>query len=99
VVVPPASQSFVHRAILFNAAGSYTYLDNRPTNGQPDAVLSVAQDWNLGGGRGVHNNHPIDTFYDATAQEWAIYNRDGASMPGGAVFNVAVSARASASAR
>jgi hypothetical protein len=99
VVVPPASQSFVHRASLLNAVGSYTYLDNRPTNGQPDAVLSVTQNWNPGDGRSVHNNHPIDTLYDATRREWAIYNRDGAPMPEGAAFNVAASARASASAR
>ena len=79
--------------------GSYTYLDNRPTNGQPDVVLSVTQNSNLGNGRDLHNNHPIDTLYDATAQEWAIYNRDGAPMPKGAAFNVAASARASASAR
>ena len=94
MVVPPASQSFIHRASLLNAVGSYTYLDNRPTNGQPDAVLSVTQNWNPGGGRGVYNNHPVGTVYDAQVKKWAVYNRDGASIPKGAAFNIAVSAGA-----
>ncbi len=99
VEIPSPSASFVHEARLLNTAGNYTYLDNRLTNGQPDAVLSVTQNWNPGGGRGVYNDHPVATIYDAKVEKWAIYNRDGASIREGAAFNVAVSARASASAR
>lgn len=94
VVVPPASTKFIHRADLLNTAGYYTYLDDRLTNGQPDAELTVTQNWNPGGGRGVYNNHPIGTQYDAKLQKWAVYNRDGASIPRGAAFNIAVSAGA-----
>ena len=94
VVVPRASAKFVHRANLVNTAGNYTYLDDRLTNGEPDAVLSVTQNWNPGGGRGVYNDHPVDTVYDAQVERWAIYNRDNASIPNGAAFNVAVSAGA-----
>ena len=94
VVVPRANVKFVHRARLVNTAGNYTYLDDRLTNGEPDAVLSVTQNWNPGGGRGVYNDHPVDTVYDAQVERWAIYNRDNVSIPKGAAFNVAVSAGA-----
>ena len=94
VEVPKASASFVHHAGLSNTAGNYTYLDDPLTNGEPDAVLSVTQNWNPGGGGGVYNNHPVGTVYDAKLKEWAVYNRDGASMPKGAAFNIAVSAGA-----
>ena len=92
VVVPQPSARFVHRALLLNTAGNHTYLDNRLTNGEPTADLSVTQNWNPGGGRGVYNNHPIKVVYDANLNQWAIVNGDGASMPKGAAFNVAVSA-------
>jgi hypothetical protein len=92
VVVPQASEKFVHEADLLNTAGNYTYLDDPLTNGEPDAALSVTQNWNPGGGRGVYNDHPIDTLYDPKLEQWAVYNRDGASMPEGAAFNISVSA-------
>jgi len=59
VEVPQASAKFVHYAGLVNTAGNYTYLDNQVTNGEPDAVLSVTQNWSPGGGRGVYSNHPV----------------------------------------
>jgi hypothetical protein len=92
VVVPQASEKFLHEADLLNTAGNYTYLDDRLTNGEPDAVVSVTQNWNPGGGRGVYNDHPIDTLYDPKLEQWAVYNRDGASIPEGAAFNISVSA-------
>ena len=92
MVVPQKSASFVHHTRLLNTAGNYTYIDNRLTNGEPDAVLSVTQNWNPGGGRGVYNNYPIDVVYDKDVEKRAIYNQDGAPMPYGAAFNVAVSA-------
>jgi hypothetical protein len=91
VVVPQKSEKFLHEADLLNTAGNYTYLDDPLTNGEPDAVVSVTQNWNPGGGRGVYNDHPVDTMYDSTLEQWAVYNRDGASMPEGAAFNIAVS--------
>ena len=92
VEVPQASETFVHHAELLNTVGNYTYLDDRLTNGEPDAVLSVTQNWNPGGGRGVYNDHPVVAVYDAQVEQWAVYNRDGASIPKGAAFNIAVSA-------
>ena len=91
VEVPQASETFVHHADRLNTARNYTYLDNPLTNGEPDALLSVTQNWNPGGGRGVYNNHPVGTVYDAKLEKWAILNRDGAPMPRGAAFNIAAS--------
>ena len=91
VIIPPASETFVHHAKLDNTAGNSTYLNNPLTVGEPDAFLRVTQTWNPGGGRGVYNDHPIDVVYDADIRKWAIYNRDGAPMPDGAAFNIAVS--------
>ena len=92
VVVPPASESFVHYATFDNTVGNSTYLNSPLTNGKPGAVLSVTPNWNPGGGRGYYNNHPIDVVYDIDLERWAIYNQDGAPVPFGAAFNVAVSA-------
>jgi hypothetical protein len=91
VIIPQASETFVHYARLGNTVGNSTYLNNPLTNGEPDALLTVTQNWNPGGGRGVYNDHPIDVLYKADIRKWAIYNRDGAPMPDGAAFNIAVS--------
>jgi hypothetical protein len=99
VEVPQASATFVHRSGPLNTAGNYTYLDNQLTNGEPDAVLSVTQNWNPGGGGGVYNDHPVGVVYDAKLKKWAVYNLDGTPLPKGAAFNIAVSAGANESAR
>ena len=99
VVVPQASAKFVHQADPASTDDNYTYLDNRLTNGKPDAVLTVTQNWNPGGSGGVYNDHPVGTVYDAKVKKWAVYNRDGASMPSGAAFNIAVSAGSDGSSR
>ena len=91
VIIPPASETFVHHAKLDNTVGNRTYLDDPLTVGEPDALLTVTQNWNPGGGRGVYNDHPIDVLYDADIRKWAIYNGDGASIPDGAAFNIAAS--------
>jgi len=94
VVVPPASERFVHRAGLLNTVGNATYLDNPLTNGEPDAALSITQNWNPGGGGGVDNDHPVGVLYDEDAGQWLVYNNDDARMPDGAAFNIAVSGAA-----
>ncbi len=88
VVVPNASTQFVHYARRSNTTGHHTYLDNKLTNRHPDATLSVTQNWNPGGGRGVYNDHPVGIQYNAKLKEWVIYNQDGAPMPEGAAFNI-----------
>ena len=82
--------AFVHRATPENVSDNSTYVDDPRTNGHPDAVLSVTQNWNPGGG-GTYNDHPVGVWYDAGAGKWAIFNQDRAAMPEGAAFNVVVS--------
>jgi hypothetical protein len=91
LVVPLASESFVHRADPGNTFGNTTYLQDSLTDGRPGAVVSVTQNWNPGGGPGVYNDHPVGVFYDKKAQQWAVYNLDGSPIPDGAAFNIAVS--------
>jgi hypothetical protein len=91
VIIPQASETLVHYAKRDNTVGNRTYLNNPLIVGEPDALLTVTQNWNPGGGRGVYNDHPIDVLYEADIRKWAIYNRDGAPMPDGAAFNIALS--------
>jgi hypothetical protein len=91
VVVPPADRGFVHRAAQENTVGNATYLDDPLTNGEPDAEVSVTQNWNPGGGNGVYNDHPVGVLYDEDVGKWLVYNEDDSRMPEGAAFNVAVS--------
>jgi hypothetical protein len=90
VALPQASEGFVHRAEPTNTVGNSTYLDDPLTNGKPDAVVSVTQNWNPGGGGGVYNDHPVGVMYDEDVEKWAVYNEDDAPMPDGVAFNVAV---------
>jgi hypothetical protein len=90
VIVPPASRSFVHHAGPANTYGNTTYLNNPLTNGHPDAILLVTQNWNPGGGVGVYNDHSVGVLYNEDAKKWALYNQDGAPIPDGAAFNIGV---------
>lgn len=90
VVIPPESDGFVHRAGPANTVGNATYVDDPLLNGEPGATVAFTQNWNPGGGGGTYNDHPVDVFYDEDVQRWALYNRDGAKVPAGAAFNVAV---------
>jgi hypothetical protein len=81
---------FVHRATSENISFNSTFIDNPLTNGNPDVILYVTQNWNPGGSGGTYNNHPIGVWYDNNRKKWAIFNQDRARMPSGAAFNVAV---------
>jgi hypothetical protein len=80
----------VHRATPENLSENSTYLDNPRTNGDPNVVLYVTQNFNPGGEGGTYNEHPIGVWYDDSRQRWAIFNQDREPMPDGAAFNVAV---------
>jgi hypothetical protein len=81
---------FIHRATSENISFNSTYIDNPQTNGTPDAILYVTQNWNPGESVGTYNNHPIGVWYDGDRGRWAIFNQDREAMPNGAAFNVAV---------
>ncbi len=87
---PGGESVFVHRATPQNTSTNSTYLDHPLTNDNPNAVLSVTQNWNPGGGAGTYNDHPVGVWYAPDAQRWAIFNQDRAAMPERAAFNVVV---------
>jgi hypothetical protein len=82
--------AFIHYATSENISENNTYLDNSLTNDNPNVILYVTPNWNPGGSGGTYNNHPIGVWYNSNRQKWAIFNQDGATMPEGAAFNVAV---------
>ena len=90
VHLPPASGGFVHRAAAASIEENSTHVDDPLVNGRPGADVSVTQNWNPGGRGGVYNDHPVGISYDEEAGGWVIQNRDGARMPDGAAFNIAV---------
>jgi hypothetical protein len=57
--------AFVHQATVENTVEDGTYLNDPLTNANPDAVLSVTQNWNPGGAGGTYNDHPVGVRYDA----------------------------------
>lgn len=81
---------FVHNATLENTFANSTYLDHPLTNGNPEAVLSVTQNWNPGGEGGGTNDQPVGVWYDAGVERWAIFNQNLVPMPEGASFHVVV---------
>jgi serine/threonine protein kinase len=85
----PGEAAFVHRAAPENISSNSTYLNNPLANGNPDAFISVTQNWNPGD-NGTYNDHPVGVWYDAGEERWAIFNQDRATMPDGASFNVTV---------
>ena len=88
----PIESIFVHRATPKSISANSTYLNNRLINGNPDAVLSVTQNWNPRGAGGTYNDHSVGVWYDAAAKRWAIFNQDRSAMPEGVAFNVVVAA-------
>jgi len=90
VLIPePGANVFVHE--VTDAGLLWTQIDHPLTNGNPDAMLFVTQNWNPGGGTGVYNAHPIGVSYDpGSAQKWQINVPVIEFLPVGAAFNVLV---------
>lgn len=80
--------AYVHRATTENVSDNSTYLDNPLVNNNPNAIVSVTQNWNPDGGAGTYNNHPVGVWYDSSVKRWAVFNQDRAAMPEGAAFNI-----------
>jgi hypothetical protein len=89
-VLPASAGVFVHKATVANTTNVYsTYIDNPHTNGNPNAIIFVTQNWNPNGViSGTNDDHPIGMFYNGT--KWEIYNQDLVAMPVDTAFNVLV---------
>ncbi len=64
-------------------------IDNPLTNGNPDAMILVTQNFGTGVTNAA-NDHFLGVWYDATSQRWLIFNQDTAPMAAGVMFNVLV---------
>lgn len=77
---PPISpgKHFLHVATAGNSTSNWTTIDNPNTNGNPDAKLFIAHNWN-GSGSGVYNDHVSGLWYDGS--NWTIFNEDAGIVP------------------
>jgi hypothetical protein len=80
--------AFVHTATANNTASATTWINHPATNGDPDAIVLVTQNWNPPGGGSVYNNAPVAVQY--LSGFWFIFNENFSPMPIGASFNVSV---------
>jgi hypothetical protein len=89
LVLVPAFDIFVHTFTTANTYAGYgTNIDSPLTNGHPNAILLVTQNYNPGNVGGSSDDHPIGVL--CTSGKWVIFNQDFVAMPLGASFNVLV---------
>ena len=87
-VLPDDPTVSVHTAVPANTTGAWTSIDHPLTNNNPNAIVSITQNWNPGGVGRVYNDHVVGLLYQNGIARWTIFNQDGAPMPDGASFNV-----------
>jgi len=93
VLVPAVDTSvFVHIARAGSISENYTLIDHPLTNGKPNALVFVTQNWNPSGVGNTYNDHAIGVWYSDLDQKWSVFDQDGAAMPADAAFNVLVAA-------
>lgn len=84
---------FIHQATAGNITCGFsqcTLIDHPLTNGDPNAILIVTQNFSSSVIAGATNNpHPVGVQYLSASSKWVIYNVDLAAMPK-AAFNVLV---------
>ena len=78
----------VHTATTGNISGHITTIDDARIDGNPNALLTVAQNWNPGGVGGTYNRHPVGVYY--FGGKWRIFNQDFGDMPEDASFNILI---------
>jgi len=84
---------YVHYSTASDTAFDFTNLDLpsqyvSQTHGQPNAWVLVTPNWSPGGVFQNPDAHPVGVWYNGGAQDWSIFNDDGAAMPQQAAFNV-----------
>ena len=82
--------AFIQVATAGNISGSVSFINNPICNNDPNAILIVTPNYNVGSG---YWNHPLGVFYEnsgVNAGKWSIVNEDGATMTTGPAFNVLI---------
>ncbi len=83
-ITQTSANVFTHVATAGNTLGNYTTISHTLTNGNPNLLLFVTQNWSVGSH--LFNPAPAGVYY--AGGQWAIRNDDLAAMPEGAGFNV-----------
>ena len=87
-VLPDEPTVAVHTATPANTIGGSTFIDHPLTNNNPNAIVSITQNWNPGGIGGINNDHTVAVWYYDVFERWAVFNQDHTAVPDGASFNV-----------
>jgi hypothetical protein len=82
------SKMFIHTATSDNSSAAATMIDHPDLNGNPNAGIIIAHNWNPGGEGGVYNDHVSGVWYDGA--KWWIFNQDLTNMIMGSKYNVFV---------
>ncbi len=80
-----APRALVHIATSANTSSNCTTINSTLTNGKPDAILQVTQNW---APNRVYNDSPIGVRY--RSGKWCVCNQDLSPVPEWAAFNVKV---------
>jgi hypothetical protein len=80
--------TMVHTATADNISNHISTIDDPRINNNPNALLTVSQNWNPGGVGGTYNPHAFGIYY--FGGYWRIFNQDFADMPENASFNVLI---------
>ena len=83
-----AATTTVHTATIDNISLNYTLIDHPLTNDNPNAFVTITQNWNPGDIEGTYNDHEVGVWYNGS--KWGIFNQDEEAMPENAAFNVSV---------
>lgn len=79
---------YVHTATSENISFAATRLDHPLLNGNPNAIILIAHNWNGMGAPGVYNNHVSGVWYRESDSRWYIFNEDYTEHVVGAKYNV-----------
>ena len=88
----PANKTvFTHTATDANSRGDYTYISHPAIDGDPNAVVLVAESSDRGNAGGASYDHNIGVWYEGVNEKkWAIFNQDRAAIPAGRTFEVII---------
>lgn len=86
VLVASADETTItHLSTPDNISGHITTIDDPRIDNNPNALLTVTQNWTP---LGIYNEHPFGVYY--FGGKWRLFNQDSAAMPEGAAFNILI---------
>jgi hypothetical protein len=74
-----------------NTSGDTTYINNKLSNRNRNALVFVTANWNPhNAAEGIYDTAPLGVWYDSAKKKWGIFNEDGSDMAVGMAFNVLI---------